>query len=627
VRRIKRILPAAFVVLVASLVIMLVAIPRTVWSATLAQIESASVYIVNWVLAAQSVDYLAADQPPTIVEHYWSLSVEEQFYIIWPVLLVVVLALAQRFSRRSIPNTRARICVVAVLSVLATIASFIFSLYLTEWDPSLAYFNTFARAWEFGAGVAVAALAALLPGPLARLRDHWFWGRSRTLSALGIALIFVGAFTIDGDTLFPAPIGLIPVLGALLVIVGGSSRRWALGSVLGIRPVQFLGDVSYSAYLWHWPFIIWFTYAFGHDPSWRSGLLIMAATVLVAWLSKILIEDPVRRSAIFARLRWPAYTFAAGGAALITVLVISMGVVAAPKPTSIPASSPCSGASAILSGSDCKDPFVLPESVDLAAASKDLDTAHWCLTWYTEKWRTCEIGDVSADSRGTFALVGDSYAASFTVAMDDYFKAHGWKVETYTRFGCPGLGYPNPDVKPTTSDAQEYINCRTWSERVRKELLSRTDIAGVVFINRTPDASTPQDAWSQLSAKDIEDTWTTLANAGKKIVAVTTSPDLKVGNVPTCLSSHGGENAPCSRPRQEVVLSSAENTAEAEMKSKVTSIDMTDAFCDSATCYSVIGGVVVYADERHVSTTYSKSIMPYLGPRILAAIGGDTVSG
>jgi len=621
VRRIKRILPAAFVVLIASLAIMVFAIPRTVWAATLAQIEAASVYVVNWVLAAQSVDYLAANQPPTIVEHFWSLSLEEQFYIVWPVLLVTVIALARRLSRKSGLSPRATGLLVAAVAGVVTIASFCYSLYLTEWQPSLAYFNTFARAWEFCAGVLVASLVNLAPESFARLRDHRILGRSRLLSAIGLTLILVGAFTLNGDKLFPAPLGLVAVLGALLVIVGGYSSKWSVGSVLGIRPVQFAGDISYSAYLWHWPFVIWFTYAFAHAPSLRSGLLIVLATIAAAWISKIFIEDPARRSQLFALRRWPAYSFAAIGALVITVLVLSIGVVGAPK-ASQAAATPCSGAGALLSGSDCKNPFVLPANTDLAAASQDLDTKRWCLTWFNEDWRTCDDGDVSGTAHGTLALVGDSYAASFTVAMDDYFKQEGWKVETYTRFGCPGLGYPNPAVKPTTSDAQEYINCRKWSERVRKTLLSRSDISAVVFIGRTPtDPVTPDNAWSQLSAADIEKTWTTLSGAGKKIASVTTSPDLQEGNVPTCLTNHVGENAPCSRPRKDVVMTSSKNTAESALKGKVTAIDMTDAFCDASTCYAVVGGVVVYADERHVSGTYSKSVMRYLGPKLLAAFG------
>lgn len=622
VRRIRRILPASFVVLIAGLLIMFAVVPRTLWPDTFEQVAGSVTYVVNWVLAAQSVDYLAAESPPTIVQHFWSLSVEEQFYIFLPIILTVALWLIGRNGRASSALRTRRLFATVVVAL--SVVSFAYALWLTVYAPSLAYFSTLARAWEFGAGVSLAAVTALAPGTVRMLREHPVLGRARLLTAVGLVLIAWSTINVSGDSLFPAPIALIPVAGVLLVIIGGFTPSRSIGAVMGARPVQFIGDVSYSTYLWHWLLLTWFWSAFALEAGFVSGLLIICATLIAAWLSKTLIEDPCRRAAIFNRRRWPAYALALGGAALIVALVAVLSVATAPKPVIVAPITPsaggtaqpasCVGAAALLSGSDCADPFGLPASVDLAAAAADLDTNGWCLTWFNEEWKTCEIGSQDADRAGIVALVGDSYAASYTDAFDEYFREAGWGVETFTRFGCAGLGYPKSDAVVANRGDQQDVDCRAWSERVRDELTSRTDISAVVFIGRAPG-----DQGNGITPEEIERTWDSLIASGKEVIDVRTSPDLAVGNVPTCLTQNQDDPLECARPRSEVVLSSPIDVALAAVGDTVRHIDITDAFCDEVLCYPVIGGVVVYADERHVSTAYSKTVVDFLGPQLLSA--------
>lgn len=624
VRRIKRILPAAFLVLIACTVIAAVALPETLRANTFLQIGAASVYVVNWVLASQSVDYLAASEPPTIVQHFWTLSVEEQFYIVWPILSVFTLWLARRITKGKSLSPSTRTTIVGVLALVATLATFGYSLQLTAYAPSLAYFSTLARAWEFGAGVTLASLVLLVPRYFERLREHRLWGQSRLLTLLGLAMVIGSSILIDGSSAFPAPIGLVPVFGTLLVIIGGFAPRWSIGSVLGLRPVQFLGDISYATYLWHWPFIIWFSYAFAREPSLKTGLVLIAVSLAAAWLTKVFVEDPMRRTRVFSTQRWPAYTFAGGGAALViglTILAGSMNVSALPTPPPDGRAADCFGAGALLSGAECDARFELPASLDLTAASQDLDTAHWCLTWFDEDWKTCRIGDTSASAKGVIALVGDSYAASYTVAFDEYFQEAGYTIETFTRFGCPGLGFPDPGVNGTNLADQGFVDCRMWSDRVRSELIAREDISTVVFISQTPTLAAVEAAGARaLGTEDVERTWSMLADAGKTVITVSTSPDLEVGMVPTCLATAPASDAPCARARSEVVFNSVREEALDRLGDRVVDINLTNAFCDEQLCYAVIGGVVVYADERHVSGTYSRTVLEYLGPQLLRSI-------
>src|SRR5690606_10531384 len=136
---------------------------------------------------------------------------------------------------------------------------------------SLAYFSTLARAWEFGAGVSLAAVTALAPSTMRMLREHPVLGRSRLLTALGLVLIAWSTINVSGDSLFPAPIALIPVVGVLLVIIGGFTPSRSIGVVMGARPVQFVGDISYSTYLWHWLLLTWFWSAVTPEADFVSG--------------------------------------------------------------------------------------------------------------------------------------------------------------------------------------------------------------------------------------------------------------------------------------------------------------------------------------------------------------------
>src|SRR4051794_16787364 len=280
VRRARRILPASMFVLLACTVATEAFVPTVHWDQFLTDIRWSALYAQNAHLAGSAVDYFAAADAPSPVHHYWSLSVEEQFYAVWPVLLLL--------GRRA--------AAVAVVIAAATLLSLAWSIHTTAANPAPAFFATPGRAWEFGAG----ALLATRGSPTARPWLGW----------AGLAAIAAAAALYGPGTPFPGVAGALPVLGAAAVI---AARCAPPRRLLASATVQFTGDISYGIYLWHWPLLVVAPYAL---PAPRGAQLVL--TLVLAALGKRLIEAPLRRGPLLAR---PTWTFA--GAALATSAVIA----------------------------------------------------------------------------------------------------------------------------------------------------------------------------------------------------------------------------------------------------------------------------------------------------------------
>lgn len=620
-RRIRRLLPAAFVVLAACTILAFVVLPAVVLQETLRQIAASAGYVLNWVLAADSVDYLAAGNQPTVVQHYWTLSVEEQFYIAWPLLVVAVALVVGRLRGR-----RPRASVVFGWTGLVVVAlSLAYSVYLTAFSPSVAYFATTTRAWEFAAGGLLAVAVARWPHAVERVRSWAPVSRTAALTVLGVAIIGASSFIINGDSAFPGAVAAFPVIGTLLVILGGTPQPRPVAALTRWRPVQFLGDVSYSTYLWHWPLITTLVILLGRRPSVLEGVGLALASVALAAVTKYLVEDPARRSPVLTRRRLASFSLAAVGivvfgavwAGTSTVLTQQATQAQIEREQQIADQAGCFGANAMLGGADCPEKFVLSPEVDLTAAANDLAYQRWCLTWFDEDWRSCEFGDLEGSD--TWAIVGDSHAASMIEALDAFFAQHDITLVTYQRYGCSGLGYPVEGAPTGTSQEQQEADCIVWSERVRAELSERDDISTVIYLNRTTSYNSDNRGDYALSADDIVATWQGVLDSGKRVISIKDWPRTAGDSIPVCLSAHVGETAPCSVPLEVGMPLDVQDAALAELDGRVESIDLTDAFCDETTCYSVIGDVVVYADHNHISGTYSRTLMPYLGPLLLGS--------
>jgi peptidoglycan/LPS O-acetylase OafA/YrhL len=553
-RRIRRLLPAASVVLVASFALMLLLVPPSLWQRTVTEIGASALYVQNWVLAAQSVDYLAAENAPTLVQHFWSLSVEEQFYLIWPLLFLLF-------------ATRVRV-VIALLLVAS----------LAWWLLGASYFDTAGRAWEFAAG----ALLALLPVRVPRV-----------LSYVGVGLIVI------------SPVAPLAVLGTLLVIAAGSNR------VLSLRPLTFVGDVSYGLYLWHWPLLIVAPYVFGPtlDDPVRIGIVVVS--VLLAWMMKRLVEDRVRFAPTLLR---PRRSFALA-AVLVGVLVVSAGATSGFLGASSSAAArqavidfetkPCYGAAAL--AEKCAAPFAVPNGLASAFAPDDKGVlAQPCNAPDAEVVR-CEFGDLS-DPVATIALIGNSHAGALVPGFEEYAADVGWKIVLMRKTGCVGAS--------TSQWTTLYKpDCTAWSEAVLAAVAT-DEFDAVVF-------ATNNDSSKYLGPKDAPHD-ELLANITANVAAIAArKPVLAIGDVPTspvdapaCVDQFHLQYDPCATPRADGTERDNLVAQAARAVPGVASVSLLPYLCDASECHVMIGGVVVYIDEHHLSASFSRSLGPYLGAEL-----------
>lgn len=323
-RRIRRLLPAAYLVLIVTIAAVMLILPPSMWRPTLIESAASALYVENWASIARHLGFLPWIDYGLPVEHFWTLSVEEQFYLVWPLLILGALALAGLSRRNVKASSRGRLQVIAIVLACAFVLSFLYSLWLTLQHPLHAIRSTPSAAWEFAAG----GLLALLP----RLSDVAVSARARKaihllLSWLGLALILVAA--VSPELLpHPAPGATVPVVGAAMFIWAESSRSWASPTRYGaLPPVQFVGDVSYGIYLWHQPIYILILLGTGENVRSVGALGVVVASIVLGWLSKRYVEDPFRTSAYWKPLP-RTYGFALVGM-LVIVAMASAGYVLA----------------------------------------------------------------------------------------------------------------------------------------------------------------------------------------------------------------------------------------------------------------------------------------------------------
>lgn len=601
-KRARRLLPAAITVLVFCSLAVLFLLPLSSLVAETKEILASTFYVENWQLALGSVDYLASHDATT-VQHYWSLSLEEQFYLVWPLLLLGATWLGVKFFAAK--RWLLMIGVVAVVSVASLAASVLY----TASNPAEAYFVTWTRFWEFGAG----AILALLP----RLRPSGAWWPN-LIGYAGLAMILGAGWFFDRDTPFPGYTALLPVIGTAMVITTDRAKHWwDVGSVLGGPPQRFVGDISYSLYLWHWPLIIVAPYVPGWGLSGWNRVALIAICFVLAWLTKRFIEDPTR-SWTFFTTRKPRVTYA-GVIALMAVSSLFVGaawVVNNPRYEAeaaelheIQSNLPdCFGA---LAAPGCENPALANAVIPSPGFGNADSPGHVeCFVQLNEAAvKACHFGSDDADAP-RIALIGDSHAYQYIETLVALADEHGWSLTTYLKGACPWTTAPVSGPSPAFT-----ASCTQWRTNLAHELSTTApyDVVFTAALAHTPYTVSAADRDAVLSAGFVE-AWKQAA--GASIVTIVDNPDFAEDPNKCLRNSAPGE---CTERRAEV-LERLDPLALAGEQAGATVLDFSDTYCDATVCFSVIGGANVYRDQDHLTRTFALTLGPAIGRAIAAKL-------
>ena len=610
-RRARRILPAATVVIVGTVL----ACWR--WDSPL-QVKSdaldglfAAFSGVNWRLAQDGTNYFLATAPPSPFQHFWSLSVEEQFYAVWPVLLLVTGLLASRgLARRRFGGRKPLVLI--LLAIMAV--SLVLSARTTSASPSWAYFGTQTRAWELAFGALLAVTVDVWTRMPPALASQMSW--------LGLGLIAVAGCCFNSATVYPGLAVALPVTGAAFVVAGGCPG-WSRGAelILMRRPAQFLGRVSYSWYLVHWPMLVVVPMATGHPLTLAGKLLVLFGSLALAVALFYLVERPIRAFSVLVRR--PRYGLALGGvlvaASIGSTITVSDLVV-------IPGGGP--GHVAAAAGGQRVVDHALAAAVkltrlpahltpSLSAAPGDVSfTTGTCLAGQNETAlppaAQCTFGDPHA--RRTIVVVGDSHANAWSPAFDAFAKTYHWRFVLFAKAACPPGVYPTY-VSPLTS--QIYTQCNQWRDNVFAQL--RKMRPNVILVTSEIRVNDVDPSGMVQSIREFEST-------GARVIYMEDTPEpLKLGSVPDCLAQHPTDIQQCALSRDDPdsrldAFAPRRLEAEAVRRAGAIVIDPSVWFCTATTCPPVINNIVVYSDETHPTATYTKWLSPVLGAALEKAI-------
>ncbi|SES04624.1 Peptidoglycan/LPS O-acetylase OafA/YrhL, contains acyltransferase and SGNH-hydrolase domains [Lentzea xinjiangensis] len=593
-RRIRRLLPAATATLLAVVAAVVLLLPQSRWPGFLREVVAAALNAQNWLLAVLSNDYGHATAGASPVQHYWSLAVEEQFYLVIPLLLIASAALAGRLNGRTVPYAVGAVA-------LVTVASFAFSVYYTPVDHGAAYFVTPTRMWELGIG----GLTAMVLHRVTLTRAV-----REVLGWLGFGAVLAATALYTTDMEFPGWVAALPVLGTAAMLACAGT---ALARLLSVRPVRYVGDISYSLYLWHWPVIVVILELSGEDRLSKKEMLVAAVISFgLAALSKRFVEDPFRRDRVGRR-----------GTYLLGAVLVVVSVVAASVPwytaqeqrtrllsrMGLDADHP--GAMALAPRSPRPAPTGVPLLPDPAVAnedgpygtSPDGSDCHVYRLDYPET--ACWWGDEAALK--TVVLLGDSHAAQYSTPLIDFARGAGkglWKVRAMTRNGCPFNAVPPAEAgTPLTVCSDQN---RVVLDRVRD---LKPDL--VVLSGMSRESYVSDLKWTWQSREDMvrgyREMLTAFSAAGIPVAVIKDLPRPN-SQVPRCLERNADDPAACGTPQAEAFRGEGDPlVAAAEGVSGVEVVDLTSWYCRDDVCPAVVGNVVVYRNN-HVTNTYVRTL-------------------
>jgi peptidoglycan/LPS O-acetylase OafA/YrhL len=603
-RRAKRLLPATGVVLIVTALLVRLFVPATRWKEIGGDIVGSALYAVNWRLADRSVNYLAENRPSP-VQHFWSLAVEEQFYLVWPLLILLAVLTTKMIKARTRPALWTGL-------ILVIVPSFAWSLIETAQTPARAFFETTTRMWELGVGAGVALAAGACTRLPRRVAVVIGWA--------GLAAVAASGVLYSANSAWPGFAAALPVAGAAATIMAGFAvTKGGPASLLGLRPMRWVGGLSYSLYLWHWPLIVVATaYLDGLSPY--LGLAVVAVSVVPAWLTFRTVESPLRHSAALSRSARLALSVGANFTLVGAVagLVLLLAVTAVPA-TGGAAARNALGA-AVLRDNPRGDPAgTVVDHVDWMTPVPTRATADLPVTYADHcdqglgrtEVLTCAYGDPKG--RITVAVVGDSKVAQWIPALQPLAEQNGWRLVTYLKSACSfSMATPEAEGPP----------CRTWADGVLRRL--RADPPDYVLTSQVNTKGL--DAGGTYTERamiiGLRSMWTRLRSMGTKVVVIADNPKphLPGAEVYECVAKNPDRLSACAFDRAHYKDSAAvvQHTAVSGMRD-VEIVDLVDAICPLDRCPPVLGNVLIYRQGSHLTATYVRTLAPRLARALTRA--------
>lgn len=627
-RRARRILPAATLVLVVTLLVSAATVSYLRLERIAVDAGWSAAFLANVHFSRLGTDYFAEGQAVSPVQHYWSLAVEEQFYLLWPVLLVLALAVVRR--RGGSASDRRVWSAVAGVVALISVASFLWSVHLLTVDRTTAYFSSPGRAWELGVGALLAVLAPRMPA----LRRTW----RGALAGLGLLGIAVAVLAYDAETAFPGPAALLPVLGTAAVVAAGLGTD-AVGParILTVRPMTWLGDRSYSWYLWHWPvLVLWAEVAPAGRVGWLETTGLVVLSLLLAVASFHLVEDPLRRHRWLAAERVRALSLWPTAVALVAMAVLAAQMVGVERyearlATRVAAmqeqgvDAPAGESVASRRPQPVRDQLAASlqaaeERAPVAFALTDLsqldDLVHdrWNDVYdcgagtRTARVEECPVGDAAAER--TMVVLGDSHVGQWLPALDAIGADEGYRVLPLIKYGC------TPFEVDLETGGRPYAECaefRTWAgDRVRAldpEML----VIGTRVLqgNMTVPKAERLEAWRT----GVDSSLSTLVPLAGRTIVIGDVPGLRRDPL-ECVSDAEATMRSCtSRTFPRIADGNAVMRRQARVHD-ATYVETADLACLEQQCTAVAAGRMVYVDQEHLSRTWVRHVTPHVRVRM-----------
>jgi len=540
-RRIKRLLPTSFFILFITAIAAWSLYPPTVRADLGKDIAAAGIYIANYLFAFWQMDYQNLSAVPPVVIHYWSLAVEEQFYLFWP---FIIFTLYKRGGRR----------LVGIGITAITAISFIFSLYQTSQSPIWAFYSLPTRAWELGVG----ALLLFIPSRI-RFSQNFLW--------IALALFIYGTFQFRDNTPFPGTAALVPVLATAISIAAVHSWPKILNTIGNHRIVQWLGEISYPLYLWHWPLLVIPAVYFGRSLHIYERFLCVVATVVLADLTHRFIEEPLRHAQL------PARTVVRTGV-LATVVSLTMGLAINLSST---------------------DKITLEDGTQFSLnqiMAKPIVYDDGCHVNNGETTSPdCTYGVRGADKK--IVLFGDSHAAQWFPTLEKLANEQNFELISLTKSACPG-----PAVKKVDTGEYKNADCFAWRDYAFKRIASiKPDaviVSGFQHFEVPSGYSSRESWWREGEAK----TFKSLKGLADRIIYISDTPHPD-RDIPSCIASGRLDRCNGTDPSTPI------------FSPGYLRINPTPWLC-SRTCPAVIGSTVAYRDASHLSVDMARNLSTQL---------------